>query len=156
MRVLIRTLKVLGWSATVVVLVPLLGFLYYDLTEFQPRKAEIAQLITNAHPDERSPPVALRRLLLTEHRGDLSMQASRLLLFKLGVPQKWPDGVNRHLQGALWWLLVRLQHSEDEQLAIICSTSFLGRRAIGFEARRESELSRSRSQASRTRNSPRW
>ena len=133
-RILIHTLKVLGWSVAGIVLTLLLAFLYYDVTEFQPRKDEIEQLIANAHSDERKPPTTLGRLLLTEHHDDLSMQASRLLLFNLNVPQKWPDGVNRHLQGALWWLLVRLHLSKDDQLTIICSGTFLGRRSYGFEA----------------------
>ncbi len=133
-RILVRALKLLAWGIAGIVIVPLLAFLYYDVTEFQSRRDDIAQLIAAAHPAERAPPGVLRRLLLTEHHGDLSLQTSRLLLFKLDVPSAWRRGLSRQRNGALWWLLVRLHLSRDEQLTIVCSTSFLGRRAYGFEA----------------------
>ena len=124
----------LGWCVAVIVLVPLLCFAYYDLTEFQPRRDEIAKVIADAHPDERSPPAMLRRLQLTEYRGDLSWGAARLLLYTLDVPDKWLRGSNWHMHGALWWVLVRVHLSEQEQMAIHCSRTFLGRRSYGFEA----------------------
>ena len=133
-RTLIRTLKVLGWGVASVVLALLLAFLYYDVTEFQSRRENIVQLIADAHPAERSPPEMLGRLLLTEHHGDLSLQAARLLLSRLDVPSAWHHGLSWHRNSTLWWLLVRLHLSKAEQLTILCSTSFLGRRAYGYEA----------------------
>lgn len=133
-RALIRLLKVLGWSVAIVVLVPLLAFFYYDLTEFQPRKDEIAQLIAAAPPGERSPPEMLRRLHLTEYRGDLSWGAARMLMYKLDVPDEWRGGMDWQMNWALWWLLVRVHLSENEQLTILCSTTFMGRQSYGFEA----------------------
>ena len=132
--ILVRALRLLAWGIAGIVIVPLLAFLYYDVTEFQSRRDDIAQLIAAAHPAERAPPALLRRLLLTEHHGDLSSKAARLLLFKLDVPGAWRRGLSRQGNSALWWLLVRLHLSKDEQLAIVCSSTFLGRRAYGFEA----------------------
>lgn len=80
-RILIRLPKVLAWSATSIVFALLLTFLYYDVTEFQPRRDDIARLIAKAQPAERHPPEVLRNLLLTEHRGDPSHSASQLLLW---------------------------------------------------------------------------
>jgi len=141
-RFIIRSCKVLGWCIAIVVLVPLLGILYYDLTEFQPRRDEIAQLIANASPAERSPPPMLRRLELTDSRGDLSWSAARLLLFTLDVPDEWHRASSWHMHGALWWVLVRVHLSEGEQLTIICSATFLGRRSQGFEAGAQSYFQR--------------
>ena len=134
MRLLIRALKVLGWGIAIIVLVPLLGFLYYDLTEFQPRKDDIAELIARAPPGERTPSAMLRHLLITEDRGDISLTTSRLLTYRLDVYPEGQRTLERKRTDYLWWRLVRLHLSEEEQLAIICSSIFLGRRAYGFEA----------------------
>jgi len=133
-RLLIRTLKVLGWCVAVIVLVPLLCFAYYDLTEFQPRRDDIARLIAPAHPDERSPPAMLRKLLLTDQHGDPSWTVTRILLSDLEVPRGMRGGLGWHGTGFLWWQLVRIHLSHEEQLVILCSRSFLGRRAYGYEA----------------------
>ena len=112
----------------------LLAFLHYDITEFQSRRVDIAMIVASAHPDERNPPVALRRLLLAEHSGDLSLAVARLLMVKLDVPEAWRRGWRWQTHNVLWWLLVRLHLSRDDQLAIFCSTPYLGRRVVGFEA----------------------
>lgn len=124
----------LAWGSAFIVTVPLLAFLYYDVTEFQTRRDDIGQLIAAAQPAQRTPPEMLRKLLLTEHHGDLSLEAARLLLFKLDVPNAWLHGMSWQLNSSLWWLLVRMHLSADEQLTIICSSTFMGRRAYGFEA----------------------
>lgn len=131
-RAVARAFKALGWSLAIALLVPLLGFLYYDLTRFQPHADEIAQLIDGAHPNERSPPPMLRKLL-QEPRGDLSLEASRSLIYKL-EPGSTRGNLKWKSTSLLWWLLVKIHLSEEEQLTIVCSTAFLGKRAYGFEA----------------------
>jgi membrane carboxypeptidase/penicillin-binding protein PbpC len=73
-------------------------------------------------------------VLLTEYREHLSMSAARLLLFELEVRKPKQGMRGWHRTYFLWWMLVKLHLSEDEQLAIICSKTFLGRRSYGFEA----------------------
>jgi len=55
-RFLICALNALGWGVAGIVLALLLVFLYYDVTEFQSRRDDIAKLIADAHPAERAPP----------------------------------------------------------------------------------------------------
>jgi len=131
-REVTRAFKVLGWGLSIALFVPLAGFLYYDLTRFQPHADEIAQLIDAAHPNDRSPPAMLRKLL-REPRGDLSLEASRLLIYKL-EPGSTRGNLKWQSTSFLWWLLAKVHLSDDEQLTIICSTTFLGKRAYGFEA----------------------
>lgn len=133
-RFVLRALELLGWAIAVVMFAAVLAFQFYDVGEFQPRRVEIAQLIASAHPGERSPSPMLRQLLLTDTRGDLALQVSRILLFKLEVVTPKSASLHWHRTQLLWWLLVKLHLSEDEQLAIVCGTTFLGRRAYGFEA----------------------
>jgi len=125
--------KAFAWALAIVVLVPLAAFVFYDLTRFQPHASEIARIVAAAHPNESSPPEMLRKLL-REPRGDVSLNASRLLILKLKPRASRRGNLAWQSTSLLWWLLVKLHLSEDEQLAIICSTSLLGRRTYGFEA----------------------
>jgi len=131
-RVVIRAIKALGWCVAIALLVPMVGFLYYDLTRFQPHTDQISRIIAEAHPSERSSPPLLRKLV-SEPRGELSLDASRLLVFKL-KPGATRGNLHWKSTSLLWWLLVKVHLSEDEQLAIVCSASFLGQRVYGFEA----------------------
>jgi hypothetical protein len=127
-------LKVIGCGAAAIVLVPLAAFAWYDLTRYQPHSGEIEQIVASAHPSERSPPAMLRTLHLTDWQGDLSWSTSRLLIFKLETLAARHRNLAWQRTWFLWRHLVKLHLSEDEQLAIICSTTFLGRGAYGFEA----------------------
>jgi Transglycosylase len=134
MRFLIRALKVLGWGVAGIVLTVLLAFSCYDVTEFQSRRDDIAKLIAYAHPAERLPPAALRRLMLTDGRDGLSIDTARILVFELDEPATRRGMAAWHATSFRWWLYVRLHLSTEEQLAITCGKTFLGRRAYGFEA----------------------
>jgi len=132
-RAVTRTFKALGWILAAALLVPLIGFVYYDLTRFQPHSEQISRIISDAHANERSPPTMLRKLL-KEPRDDLSLDASRLLVFELEPDATRQGNFVWQRTSFLWWLLVKVHLSEDEQRTIICSTSFLGQRVYGFEA----------------------
>lgn len=128
-----RAFKALGWGLAIVILVPMAGLAYYDLTRFQPHADQISRIVADAHPDERSPPGILRRLL-EEPRGELSLEASRLLIFRLNPDAARQGNLVWQRTSFLWWLLTKAHLSEAEQLTIVCSTTFLGQRAYGFEA----------------------
>jgi hypothetical protein len=117
-----------------------LAFLCYDHLSFQPRRAEIDALIAAAHPLDRLPPGTLRNLLLAESGDDLSLLASREVLFSLNAVPR--DQLAWHVKSALWWLLVRLHLSEDEQISIVCSQTLLGKRTYGFQAGAQSAFGR--------------
>ena len=128
-----RWFRLLMWNLAGAAIALLLAFLYYDITEFESRRGEIAQLIADGHPAERRPPGTLRRLLLTEHRGDLTVSVTRILLNDLQVPWVTHGQLGWAFTRLLWHRLVRLHLSQEEQLAVLCSRSFLGRRSYGYE-----------------------
>jgi len=133
-RLLIRALRVLAWGVAGIVLALLLVFLYYDVTEFQSRRDDIAKLIADAHRSERLPPGALRKFMLIDGGRGLSIDTARILVFELDEPATRRGMGAWHATSFRWWLYVRLHLSTEEQLAITCSKTFLGRRAYGFEA----------------------
>jgi hypothetical protein len=125
----------IGLSAAVatVAIGILLALAIYDFKAFQPHRARIDALISSAHPAERQPPAALKELLLVEFESDTSWSATRILLSKLDLPAARSSGC-WHFKSFLWWRLVRLHLSEDDQITLIVSQSYLGRRSIGFAA----------------------
>ena len=116
------------------------AFVLYDLFAFQTRRDEINGLIAAAHPLDRSPPQALQVLLRVEH-PDLAMSSSRVLLYDL-FPVNYRSTLQRQAQWAAWSLLVRIHLGESEQLALLCSRSYLGRQGHGYQAAALSVYSR--------------
>jgi transglycosylase-like protein len=117
----------LGFVAAIVV-----AFLCYDGVAFQSRRADIDALIAAAHPLDRHPPAPLRDLLMTSQGNDLSIVSSRQIVLALQTAP--PKGLAWHSKSALWWILVRMHLSQDEQLAIVCSRTYLGNQNRGFQA----------------------
>jgi hypothetical protein len=128
-----RLMKILVCSVVGIVLASLLAFLYYDMTRFQPRRNDIARLIAEAQPVERHPPRKLVELLEVESGGDPSWRVTQILLFDLKVPWVTHGSLGWNATGFLWLQLVRLHLSHEERLTILCSRTFLGRRAYGYE-----------------------
>lgn len=133
-RLLVRTLKVLGWSVATTLLTLVSMFVYYDLREFQSRKPAILQLIADASPAERSPAPALRELLLTDDPDMLAFHVARLVLTDLDVPWVTHGNLGWNATHALWDALIRMHLSEDQQVAIILARSSVVPGTLGFES----------------------
>jgi len=114
-------------------------FVVYDLVAFLPRRTDIERLIACAHPLERSPPPALRALILADD-DHLGFRSARLLLGALQPGQR--GSLEWQLDWSVWSLLVRIHLDEDERVAIVASRAFLGKHAYGFQAGALSEYSR--------------
>lgn len=105
----------------------------YDLAVFQPRYPAIRHLIETAAPDERTPSPQVSRAIHALPSLNLSAYVSRLLLQKFDFP-KSESPIRWHLSGALWWALVALHLSENEQLTLLLSLSYMGNSTSGFSA----------------------
>jgi hypothetical protein len=128
-------MKVLKWILNTVVglcAALALAFLCYDHLAFQPRRAEIDALITSAHPLDRHPPAALLDLLRVDLDGNLSSLAARQVLDSLNAVPR--GNLAWQTKWALWWMLVRLHLSPDEQIAVVCSRTFFGKGIVGFQS----------------------
>jgi len=105
-------------------LLPLVAFLAYDALVFQPRQAEIQGLLDRAPPEDRNPPVFVRRYIRAAHKtgAPLSTHVARQLITHLDMPR------NKHMFGwhartALWDRLVSLHMSQNKILALYSTLS---------------------------------
>jgi hypothetical protein len=127
---------------------PLGAYVVYDLTQFQPRRSEIDAIIEGAAPQDRAPPEPVRAMLTAVLPSGPSGYAARLLARALGAIPEHNSVLGWHLNSALWWSLVRIHLSEDEQVAVILTLAPTGPDRRGFTStalelyqRRPSELS---------------
>jgi len=133
-EVLRRVLKALAWLLAVLLLAPVIAFAAYDLIEFQPHRAEIQRLIDEAAPAEKSPPAVLRQVVHAAHpdaTSSLSGSAVRLLRVRLDFASDTRT-LHRQMKETLWWALVTLHCSEQEQSTLYLSLSYMGNDTYGF------------------------
>ena len=124
--------KIIAVIFLVVAVLPILLFAGYDLTEFQSRRSDIASLISGASADERNPSLATISLVRNSLGGKTSAFAARLLLDKLHIPWVTKGMFGWHATSALWWACVAIHLSEQEQVTIIASHSYMGNARYGF------------------------
>lgn len=119
-------------SISTLLALPFAAFAVYDLVVFQSQRENIDKLLASASPDERQPTESLRRLFRISLNDHTAAFAARVLIREL--PVRINGTLGWHTTNVLWWGLVALHLSEDEQVALITSRSYMGRHAYGFSA----------------------
>ena len=126
-----RILKWIGVILLLLALAPVLAYVVYDLTQFQPRRDEIAAIIEAAAPQERQPPSSVLRMLAVSAPNGSSPYANRLLMLALESRTERRMGY-QHIAELLWWSLMRLHLSEAEQVTIFLTLAPTGPDRKGF------------------------
>lgn len=127
---------------------PFIGFGVYDVAAFQSRRALIEKMMEAATPDEKSPSPMLKKLIRIAMKNRRSDFAARILINELEVPRIIHGSLGWHATNALWSGLVALHMSEDEQVTIIISRSYMGNGRYGYSAESVSRFGRPLSQLS--------
>lgn len=125
--------KALLGVLAVLVGLPLLAYAAYDLTQFQPRRNEINAIVQQAAPQDREPPEQVVRMLkVSEQRNGPSVYAARLLGQELNAVSPHGSMLGWHINSALWWSLVRLHLTEQEQTTVFLSLAPTGKDRKSF------------------------
>jgi hypothetical protein len=115
-----------------VVALPLIGYAVYDITRFQPHRDAINAVLGHAAPQDRSPPAEVVRMLDASEKHGPSVYAARLLIRELDVASEQTSMLAWHLNNTLWWSLVKLHLSEQDQRTVILALAPTGEGRKGF------------------------
>jgi membrane carboxypeptidase/penicillin-binding protein PbpC len=96
------------------------------------RRGEIASIVEHAAPLDRQPSErVLRMLKVSQQYGGSSAHAAMLLANKLDALSD-QRGLQWHANSLLWWSLVRLHLTEEEQVIVILALAPTGKKRRGF------------------------
>ena len=137
-----RAVRIVVVTIVTLLALPLIAFGAYDLVAFQSRHKEIEQILTSATPDERNPTQTLKRLIRIAGHSRTSAISARMLVNYLQIPVIGHGNLGRHATNALWWGLASLHLSEDEQVTLITSRSYMGNNRYGFSAEAQARFGR--------------
>lgn len=104
-----------------------IAFFSYDALVFQPRQPDVQAFLDRAQPEDRDPPILIRRYILAAHENGSppSTHVARQLLAHLGLTSN--DGMlGWHARFALWERLVSMHMSQDRIIALYCTLSYNG------------------------------
>lgn len=129
---------------TALVGAPLLSFATYDLVVFQGRREEIRAIGQRATAEEAAlPPQVVALLKASWHRSGPEPIVTRQLMRELfPAPRTAGSKLGWHLTSMMWEACIHLHLSEQEQLAIIASRSYLGHDHYGFSAEAQARYGR--------------
>ena len=128
-----RIARVLFAIVGALIAVPIAYVVGYDLVVFQPRVPEVQRLIEVAAQDERTPSPLVARVIRAGVSQHMSAQASRLLLQQFKLPPSQSQ-LQWQFASTLWWELVALHFSDQEQSTLFLSLSYMGNGVTGFAA----------------------
>jgi hypothetical protein len=128
-----KAIKLTVLIVALMLALPVIGFIGYDIFCFQLRHAEIEKIIVSATEEDRNPPESVVQLLHIANPS-LTSLASRILVTELDVAPKKGGMLLWHATGILWRSLVSIHLSEQEQITIIASRSYMGFDHLGFSA----------------------
>lgn len=128
-----RLAKVAFSRLVAVLSVPLLALAAFDLTVVQARMPEVRALLTQAAPEEASPPEALLKVIRAL-RVNRSAHVARLLMRRLGVYPHQRRMLWQHASEAAWCVLLGLHLRESEVTALFLSQSYMSNTTTGFAA----------------------
>jgi hypothetical protein len=120
----------------------LIAFVAYDYQAFQSRKQEILPLIVQAHADERALNPSMAKLLRLAENNQVPQNAGRILVAKLQVSPVSENSYGRIATIGLWWALAAIHLSEQEQLTLLASQSFMNQGRIGIAAEAQARFGR--------------
>jgi hypothetical protein len=132
-----RIAKLLAGLLATLIATPVIYVLAYDFTVFQPRLPEIRTIIEIAAPDERSSSPLVASVVRAGVAQHLSAQVSRLLLQRFELPAS-ESQLKWHFTSALWWALVALHLTDQEQTTLFLSLSYMGNGVTGFASASQS------------------
>jgi len=129
-----RAVRVAILMLVVLLALPFIGFGIYDLAAFQSRRTLIEQIVSAASPDERNPSPALKRLVQISMHNRTEVFTARILIQDLKIPLITHGMLGWHATNALWSKLVAFHMSEEEQVTLIISRSYMGNSRYGYFA----------------------
>ena len=120
-----------------IVLIAVLVFTAYDVKSYQSRKDGINSLLLAASQDEINPPPVVTQLVKETVNGKITWQATRLLIEKFGINSNVRT-LQQHANSLIWYSLVSLHLSEQEQMTVFLSQVYTGIEKRGLSAASES------------------
>ena len=119
-----RAILLVALSALVLGL-PLLALVCFDAFWFSPRLGQIRTLVATAHPEDRTPPVRVRQLVLTSTGDTLTWEVTKIVLYQ-SKPTNYYGTTQSNRYSLLSYLLVSIHVSRAEALSIYCSRVYVG------------------------------
>ena len=109
-------------AASLLILLPAIALLAYDVLVVRPRLPEINALLRQADPQDASPPKAIRDLI-DANVGLLNQHAVRLVLF-----HSYPSTSQgqSHMRSVLWGILLPIHLGETKMYGLYASLSSNG------------------------------
>jgi hypothetical protein len=129
-------LKVIARIALFIVLLVVLSFAAYDFASYQPRKSDINNLLLVASQDEKNPQLIVSQFAKETVNGKVSWQATRLIIETLGINNSGTT-LEKHIKSLLWYSLVSIHLTEQEQMTVFLSQAYIGIDKRGFSAASE-------------------
>ena len=97
----------------------------YDVLVFQPRLPDIENILSNADPEDKNPPLKIQELIEVLHEGSSSSQfATRNLLFRLHLNQH--SGLGWAGRFLMWSLLVDMHLPRAKIIALYATLAYNG------------------------------
>lgn len=127
-----RIVRVVIFMLATLLALPLIGYGVYDLVVFQSRRDAIELLLSAAAPDERAPSPTLKRLIQISTHNRTAVLSARILIQDLKVQSVAHGMLGWHTTNVLWRGLVTLHMSQEEQVTLIVSRSYMGNNRYGF------------------------
>jgi len=127
---------------------PVVGFFAYDLIYFQPYRAEMKTIISNASPEDRVPPPLVAKLIHVSEPKGIDQFLSRILFYHLKVSPTHSSSGNRIAHQLMWKHLIRLHLTEQERVSLFCSLVYSGKNEPGLSAASERLFNKPLSQLS--------
>jgi hypothetical protein len=121
-----RPLRIIAILFSVVLAIPVLGIIGYDLRCYESNRSEISRVITSATADERHLPMPLAKFLQEEFRNGTDAYAARLLIYHLGIGGTHMSAGHWAITYALWCELVRYHLSAAERMTVIAALAPTG------------------------------
>lgn len=111
-----------------------IAFISYDVLTFQSRRSDISALIARSTTDEQIISPKISHLVHVSLNGHAAAFVARILIDELHVPWLRKGQLGWHITAALWQGCVALHLTEQEQMTLIASRSYMGNGRYGFSA----------------------
>lgn len=121
---------------------PFIGFGVYDFVAFQSRRESFEKLLSAAAPGESAPSPTLIRLIHISTHNRTAAITARILIQDLKVPLTTHGMLGWHTTNALWRGLVALHMSDEEQVTLIASRSYMGNNRYGLSVEAKARFGR--------------